>query len=147
MTQSSSTRNFEARSEYVVCNPVMKDLTNFFFINLNTWHSDTGIDSGNILILNLKGWSCWSPRNTRGTCRTDASQCSQRALEQKKEPVIEGKWQMAEWLVLAGVIVSLRVLPPWCYKVQRRCKALPNVRHCLMKPRSFFFFVSKGTAE
>lgn len=68
-----------------MCSPVIKDLGNFFFTDCSTWHSETGIDSGNILILNLKGLSCWSPRNAQTTCGTDDNQCCELALEQNKD--------------------------------------------------------------
>lgn len=38
---------FEERIEYIVVYyPVLKDLSNFFFSDLNTWHSEPAVDLG-----------------------------------------------------------------------------------------------------
>lgn len=84
VTQRSSTWNLK-QDLPVVCNHVIKALGTYCFAGLNTWHSGMGIDSGNILILNLKGLSCWSPRNAQATRGTGDNQCSKGALEQNSD--------------------------------------------------------------
>lgn len=68
-------QEFEARFEYVVCNPVIKDLRNFFFPQLNTWHSRDWYWFWEHLVLYLERLELLV---ARATCGTDGNQCSQR---------------------------------------------------------------------
>lgn len=119
----------EARSEYLVCNPVIQDSSHFFFTDLNTWPSETGIDSGNIMILNLKGLSCWFPRNAQATCRTDANLCSEREPSNRMETCnwekMTGGWGAAS----SRVTASFTEFAHWWDEALCKCRPCSGVRH------------------
>lgn len=68
-------QEFEARSGYVACNPVLKDLRNFFFPHLNTWHSRDWYGFWEHLVLTLERLELLV---ARATCGSNGNQCSQR---------------------------------------------------------------------
>lgn len=111
---SKSTRNSEVNTqnlklvlsmEFVIRSSKTWTIFFFFFFltDLNTWHSETYIDSGNILILNLKGLSSWSPRNAQATCGTGDNQCSKRALGQNGDMQLRKNGRRQSGLLLPEI--------------------------------------------
>lgn len=119
-------QELEARSEYVVCNPVIKELSNFFFTDFQR------------LVLSLGTswswtWKAWVAGGS-GPLGNWCNECSERAFRTEWRPAFERKMTGGRGACFfPGALECAHLDGMKCYTNTHR--PLSNVRRYLWKPR------------